>query len=136
MFDSRTVTQIKLRYRDASTPPRHHRSYTLVVTREVIEVSIDVYGVVIAQEHNLVLEGEWLALAQSAGELECPVETDADGSTGGSSYTVELTAGAAHRTCTWLRERTPGSERLTAFAKRFERMVPNLAALIETPYSG
>lgn len=136
MFDSRTVKQIKLRYRDASTPPRHHRSYTIVATREELHVSIDVYGIIVAEERNLVSQADWQTLSRAVTELEWISETASDGNTGGSAYSLELTAGDEHCSCTWSRERTPGSERLTVFAKRLERLVPSLAALIETPYPG
>lgn len=79
-------------------------------------------------------EVDWLSLCRGVTELEWVSEPADGANTGGSAYSLELTASDEQRNCTWSRERTPGSERLTAFAKRLERLVPNLAALIETPY--
>src|SRR5690606_26718042 len=60
LSEPNTVNRIELRYRDASTPPRYHRSYTIVVTPEGVDASVDVYGKVIATARHALTNERWV----------------------------------------------------------------------------
>jgi len=133
LSEPNTVNRIELRYRDASTPPRYHRSYTIVVTPEGVDASVDVYGKVIATARHALTNERWVQLTNDAGKLVPTVHHDSDGVTGGSSYVLGVVAGNSPREFSWRQDATPEAIGLTEFAREVERLVPNLAALLETP---
>jgi len=135
---NQTATQLRLRLRDASTPPQHHRSYTISVTPStdevIVNVSVDVYGKVIASSRNAVSDEQWAQFSKDAAALSLVEDSD-EATTGASAYTLDVTLRDGVRTATWTRDVTPNAQRLTEFARRVEQLVHDLPALLATPYA-
>ena len=45
------LKEVYYHFGDASVPPPDHRSYTLQVKKDAIDVTIDSYGEILAQHH-------------------------------------------------------------------------------------
>ena len=49
-FANSEIDQVTYRFTDSSVPPRYHRSYSIIVTAQVLSITVDSYGDVIAQQ--------------------------------------------------------------------------------------
>lgn len=133
MPPSQTLSRISLRFRDASTPPQYHRSYTIEATPGEVTATVDVYGTVIASDRYPSSLETWQELTSAAGALSAPEPSD-DGWTGASAFELSMITKATKSTLTWTADLTPNSAELTTFAERMKQLAPNLAKLLETQY--
>ena len=87
------TTQVEYRYGDSSLPPDYHRSYTIVITAEKMNISIDSYGkVLLTKEYpNNAANFQTLlgSLAQK-GIKKHQDKKESEACTGGTSETLRL----------------------------------------------
>lgn len=129
-----TISRVELRYRDASTPPQYHRSYTIMVTPDAVAVSVDVYGKVIAKGAHPLNADQWVQLTNDVAKLGPNTHQDREDATGGSGYTLGVVASEGTHAHAWGHDTTPMALRLTDVARQIEHLVPDLAELRQTPY--
>lgn len=80
------------RYRDATTPPQYHRSYSILVTERQVKHTVDVYGDII-QKDSLALSPETFSSfvsAINALQIEDSEKDNPDNCVGGSSQYISL----------------------------------------------
>ena len=90
--DDATVTY---QFRDASVPPKFHRSVRVTVTKDSSRIAIDSYGDVLAERSTPTPPAVWSALAGALTDLEHLAPSPApEGCTGGTGRSVQVTSGA------------------------------------------
>ncbi|MEM9485877.1 MAG: hypothetical protein AAGA83_19550 [Cyanobacteria bacterium P01_F01_bin.116] len=70
------VTKIVYRFRDASIPPRYHRSYTISVTANEANVVVDSYGTQLNETTVQLLPSEFQAALDIIEKSQIAVETE------------------------------------------------------------
>jgi hypothetical protein len=93
----RGATRVVVRFQDASVPPEYHRSYTITATPAEIHKVVDSYGEVVGESRRALDDGEFDAILESVerrGLRPADRATGDDlGCTGGTSYSIAITAG-------------------------------------------
>jgi hypothetical protein len=132
------LKEVYYHFGDASVPPPDHRSYTLQVKKDAIDVTIDSYGEILAQHHfdasSRVLEVLSKALQQSNIDYTEEQAQD-EGCTGGTTATIGYTTkqGRVFRASNYycggkIIGNLAGD--VTGFVQQLKQLVPNLQALI------
>jgi hypothetical protein len=122
------------RFRDSSTPPKYHRSYTVTVTEENVHTTVDVYGTILADTTHATPPGKFEELQKAASSLESPKEKDTPGATGTKGYSISLYKGnERYYYLYWdsLQEVKPASEK---YANLIKSASPDLGELLFSPY--
>lgn len=91
-------TELVVRFRDASVPPQHHRSYELTVVGGEAHVVVDSYGDVLHDETVTIADDVWARFVSGLDEQVDDIgetETTADDCVGGTSMSVEITSADA-----------------------------------------
>jgi hypothetical protein len=134
------LSKVQLRFEDASVPPEYHRSYTISVQPSQLEVTVDVYGEVIAGQTHSVTTQQWDELLSQAAALPQSLSDEAqpEGVTGGSAHTLSLwTGGTTPKELTWSSASAPGAattKAATTFVNVLRALVPDLQKLLDTEY--
>jgi hypothetical protein len=132
MNERLNLTGLTLRFTDASVPPEYHRSYTISAEPGRVDIEVDSYGDVIAQQQGELTHAQWkhlTALARQLGPVaDAPTERE---QTGGARYSLELEFDGDTQRVEWTQDVTPHSGQATEFAHEVEGLIPNLDALIE-----
>lgn len=128
-MDKQQIESIKYRFKDSSTPPRFHRSYTITVYTDKVDVSVDVYGTKLADE-TYEIEGSVLqGLIDQVDLLDPPGSKITEGATGTKGYTIFISGGGQSiYKLHWdsLKKVGEGTE---TFKRMIMETVPNLSEL-------
>src|SRR5690606_25628702 len=112
------LTEVVLRYRDASVPPEFHRSYVIVVNPERVAVTVDVYGDAIAQATYEMTQASWAALQERSQSVNWPgQDTEELEQVGGALFTLELHSAESTRHIEWANGAASSETDVTAFVQ-------------------
>jgi len=91
----RTVDQIIYHYRDASVPPRYHRSYEISASPGRVKITIDIYGEILAEKTYTLSDQQYGNVVDSLNKIEIGKAelTEDNGCTGGTSETISFSDG-------------------------------------------
>lgn len=128
-MDKQQIESIKYRFKDSSTPPRFHRSYTITVYAEKVDVSVDVYGTTLADETYKIEPSVLKNLIDNTDLLDPPRRKITNGATGTKGYTISISGnGKSIYKLYWdsLQEVGEGTGK---FKDMVRAVVPNLSEL-------
>lgn len=87
------TAEVKVHFRDSSVPPEYHRSWDLTLDSSSIELVVDSYGDLLAEESARMPAAEWEefvgGLADELDDLGEPAEPEA-GCAGGTGMMLEV----------------------------------------------
>ena len=93
MENYKNLSQLIYQYGDSSMPPPYHRSYTIVVNKDSVELTVDSYGDILAQKKYKMpedgLQQLEVALAKNNIALKKKNEDDM-GCTGGTTKSLSF----------------------------------------------
>ena len=81
------IEKIIYQYGDASVPPRYHRSYTISLTPDSVEIVVDSYGSIISEKKYSVTESKFekIVVSLNNNEIKNCQKKENKGCTGGTS---------------------------------------------------
>lgn len=89
-FCEMNIDRIQYSYQDESLPPPYHRSYTVVITDSLLQVTVDSYGIIISDSTFSCTKeklGNIIQLLDS-GKVRNRKEKENDGCTGGNGESI------------------------------------------------
>lgn len=124
--------KIYYHFSDSSVPPKYHRSYTIVITKDEVECSVDVYGDVIAEKSYEFTQEKFDKLVQKtiglqSGKYGKPMS----GST--ATYIELKNKDEVVHELTWYDDDKVKSKTL-GFEKAIKACAPDLGQMLMTPY--
>lgn len=92
MVDIGKVKQIVYRFIDASVPPQYHRSYTITVSPDTVNIVVDSYGKILAEKKYTISSSQFnnlLIFFQKNNIRNCKLD-EGHGCTGGTGEKIVL----------------------------------------------
>jgi len=136
----RAIQKIVYCFGDASVPPEFHRSYKIVVTQDMVTVTVDSYGEVLAKKTHGITKEQFGGIVESLrrnGIRHISPKEIAPGFTGGTSETIsfwdgeeEIFSGTVYH-CGGVDAGNLGGN-TRDFADDVRRLVPDLESLLDT----
>ena len=132
------ITKITYHYGDSSVPPPYHRSYSITVTANLLEIKVDSYGEVLAEKKIELEEGKMDALVKvlTDSKIENCEEKKNDGCCGGTSETLSYFShderifhGSVYH-CGGSDYGTMKGD-LAAFTKELKALIPNFSDMLK-----
>lgn len=92
-FDN--VDKIVYRFGDSSVPPRFHRSYTIVVTKNKAKIEVDSYGDIVNNCEIEITENQFIEIIEKikSAEISNCSKVKNPGCSGGTSESLKLDIG-------------------------------------------
>ena len=87
------MSSFSYKYKDSSVPPPFHRSYSIILINDTIQLSIDSYGDILAEKEYPLPENAFDTIKQLIQEYDISlrkVEVKNDGCTGGTSESISF----------------------------------------------
>jgi hypothetical protein len=85
-----TIKEITYHFGDATVPPNYHRSYTITITADSVNIVVDSYGDILAEEEYKITSKQFDDIQRSLGNnniRNCALGDD-EGCTGGTSESI------------------------------------------------
>ena len=132
------IQEITYYFGDASVPPEYHRSYTIIVTTNMVTIVLDSYGDILADEEYEITNEQFNDIRSSLERNEirnCTLGADED-CTGGTSERIsysdgenEIFSGSVYHCGGEDTGNLCGD--VTIFADDVKNLVPNLEELLQ-----
>jgi len=132
-----TIKEITYHFGDASVPPKYHRSYTVTVTADSVNIVVDSYGDILADEEYEITTKQFDDIQRSLERnniRNCTLGSD-EGCTGGTSESIsyvnnknEIFSGSVYHCGGNDTGNLCGN--IGSFADDVKKLVPNLEKLL------
>jgi hypothetical protein len=135
-FQHSEIDQVTYRFTDSSVPPPYHRSYSIIVTAETINLTVDSYGDIVAQQTLPSSTEQFQAVLAALDEarIRPGQASEREGCTGGTGDRItahredESIFDAYRYNCG--QQSGPMQGDVAAVKAHFQSLIPDFSALI------